>query len=528
MNNRRLIVILALAVLLCGLLAFRGAEAEEDRWQKEDRENREREDAADNGRPIEFYFTDGIWEGTDFSLIGHLFYGLYQEPELTEYNGMLYSKSPTMDLDGDGSPDIQFSSGSMESGYDASIVHLAGSSIKGTYTWHKKYDESEYYYSAYTPEATVVFYFGEEQPKDSYSISVEGGYATDWKGNRIAQTMPGEVFFVHFDVVEGKYASTHTRTTSSGYELKYFIMPCSDITIAPHYENQIPYTIDMASGFGYVNDLGELSYVEYIEKLSSPDGLLDLDGDGTFDLRKTGEYNSTDDLVGWLFVPLSTGSIRGEYTFQNPGDDWSDKYSPITIRFPENETAVEYFISVSGGEALDEQGNVIDCAEPGTYIYLHRISEQGFNYSTNLENWPSGWCWGGTCRTCMPACDIEFTLKGSEEDDTPVVTPTPTEQSTLTPTEQPVTPVPTEEQKVTEPVTPTLVPTENPGGSDKEKQKESEDSAEKDNNKLLLILIPITVVILGALTAAFVIMNKKKPVKPAQKETIDEGEDDYE
>ncbi len=42
------------------------------------------------------------------------------------------------------------------------------------------------------------------------------------------------------------------------------------------------------------------------------------------------------------------------------------------------------------------------------------------------------------------------------------------------------------------------------------------------------MIIPITVVILGALTAAFVIMNKKKPEKPVQKETIDEGEDDYE
>ncbi|MBO4668667.1 MAG: hypothetical protein J5648_01670 [Lachnospiraceae bacterium] len=526
MNNRKPLVIIALAVLLCGLLAFRGATAE-DRGQAEYRENSEREDAAKNGRPIEFHFQDGIWEGRDYSLIAHLFNGLYREPEWTEYNGILYGTLPVMDLDRDGSPDITFVSGNMEAGYDAFIVHLAGSSIKGTYTWHKKFEESEYYYEAYTPEATVVFYFGEEQPKESYSISVEGGYATDWKGNRITQAAPGEEFRAHFDVTEGKYVPSETRTTSSGYVLKNSLMPCADITIVPNYEEQVPYTIDMTSGFGCVDAWTDGRYIEYVEKLASQDGLLDLDGDGTFDLRRYNEYSSTDDLVALLFIPLSTGSIRGEYSFQNPGEDYLDKYNPITLRFPENGVDEEYFISVSGGEALDEQGNVINRAAPGTLFYLHKIPEQNFHYSTNLENWPSGWTWGDKCLMCMPACDIEFSLKVSGEDDTPSVTPTPTavpptpteeavtpvpteEAVSPTPTEADVTPVPTEDQKGTDTITDILIVTIEPTPAEADSSKTADGDEKKGGFNPLYVMIPITVLVLGAAVFTFSRESRKK------------------
>ena len=520
MNNRKPLVIIALAVLLCGLLAFRGATAEED-WQKETRESAERENAADEGKPIEFHFQDGIWEGKDYSLIASLFAGLYREPESTEYNGILYVTSPVMDLDGDGSPDIKFTSGSMEFGYDAFIVHLAGSSIKGTYTWHKVYEESKYYYGAYAPEATVVFYFGEEQPKESYSISVEGGYATDWKENRITQAAPGEGVYVHFDITEGKYVPSETRTTSSGYVLKHSLMPCADITIVPNYEEQVPYTIDMTSGYGCVKaweDGNSIEYAEYIEKFDSTDGFLDLDGDGTFDLRRYNEYDSMDDLVALLFIPLPTSSIRGEYSFQNPGKDRTDKYSPITLRFPEKRTDSEYFISVSGGEALDEQGNVINSAAPGAYFYLHKIPEQNFFYSANLEKWPSSWTWSDKCRMIMPACDIEFSLRGSEEDETPTATPTPTEVTpnptteavSPTPTEEAASPTPTEEQMVTEAVTPTLVPTgavQTPGAADSSKNADDE---KKGGFDPLYVMIPITVLVLGFAVFTFVKEGKKR------------------
>jgi flagellar basal body-associated protein FliL len=55
-----------------------------------------------------------------------------------------------------------------------------------------------------------------------------------------------------------------------------------------------------------------------------------------------------------------------------------------------------------------------------------------------------------------------------------------------------------------------------------------EDKEQKGGFNPLYVIIPITVIILGAAIAAYVMMNRKQPAKPAQKETIDEGEDDYE
>lgn len=543
MNNRRKTVILALAVLLCGLLAFHGAEAEEDA-------------DGDDTETMTIDLTKGMWKSED----GDFDYCFGETEKLFQVCGT--------DLDGDGEEDFRYTSydGGFEEGswyYASTYIYPTNKSkLSGTYTLSGTVDGKKY---------RCTFILDNEPVKEVYSISIEGGRVEQYNRDGgtwevVSQAAPGTLLYLRADAKEGNYVHAWKEDYYSDtcivrafdnntfWTGLLFFMPSADVSFIPDIKTQTPYTIDMTKGFCEIpqkdyHDLYDLYHglmsssryngtmIEVPNTITGVGETVDLDGDGTRDFLLGYCNRSFKDFSpeSLLLIPLSTSSIEGEYVSQEviKGPNW-----PFTFRFPEKEIQKEYDISVIHGHAINVMtGETVTKAASGTLVEL--VYDESPNCVFNgtfvdTSTYPIQMVYGGKeNRFFMPACDASFAAEVSVVEITPIptpteVTPTPTEQSTPTPTEQPVTPVPTEEQKVTEPATSTIAPTGTEPVKDETKQVKGEDKEQKGGFNLLYVIIPITVIILGAAIAAYVMMNRKQPAKPAQKETIDEGEDDYE
>jgi hypothetical protein len=631
MNNRKTLVIIALAVLLCGLLAFRGTKAEDDGkikvtveggyaalldgtvvtevapgeyvnflWalprdeqiakivctkkmkdgtvEVDDyasasyfettatgeivymNQRRFSEDVkecvvtvtTEKIKPIEFDLPDGIWTGYDVGSRLHHLFAKFSEKASDDYWDII-------DLDGDGSFDIKYSWGSSEIGYTAFIAHLGESNLQGDYVWRKSYEEEDYYYYAYAPDATVIFHFDSEPPQKEYSISVVGGggYAVDRDGNPVNKLATGDPIRLVFPVLEGKYVAGWSLNASEGADAYgHSIMPRKDVICTADIREQEPYIIDLTKGYFkkvLSTDEDTSSILDALRELMQIEqyfvsGSYDLDGDGSKDISIAALYDTCDDFLEILYiVPLSSSNLRGDYvlTGLNHSPHW-----PVTFRFGEKVPDQEYSLTVNGGHAENEKHETVQKAAPGTmlqivpdnpdnqeYYYPKAVDSDGYygeRACVFYELW--NYIYESEFKTnfIMPACDITFSFETEEKD--PTITPTPNEvtpnptpgEISPTPTEQAETPTPTEGQGVTKEATPTIAPTGTEPVKDETKQVKGEDKEQKGGFNPLYVIIPITVIILGAAIAAYVMMNRKQPAKPAQKETIDEGEDDYE
>ena len=512
---KRLGVLLIICFLTAGLPVWYGTACAED-----DGTTGEAGDTT-----LVFDFPDGVWYGEDIgSRLAHLFCNVSDSGDV-------------VDLDGDGSYDIRYQSGNSEIGYSAYIAHLGESNLSGTYNWSIRFSEDEYSYTEFGPEATVIFHFDEFPSKKEYSVSVEGGYAVNGAGNTVTKLAAGDRLIPVPNAFEGKYVSGWETNFKQGHDAYGdWRMPRKDAVIKAVVKEQTPYTIDLSEGFFtrqsyYDEDSSILSGLEESCRLSSEgysSGSYDLDGDGTLDITLAKYYDDVNyNFQQFHIIPLSTTNLRGDYTVKGLN---TSPYWPITIRFPEKAPDSVYFLTINGGYAENANGETVEQAAPGTPLRLYPDDgEKWFNKVEDNEYYGYGsnlvsYYWAGFpqmnyANFVMPACDLSLTIKKGF-DDTPTVTPTPTVIPTPTetvPTPTEAVPTPTEEQKITEAATPTPAGTEKPDGADKEKETVSGDSEKKESNKLWLILIPTAAVLFGAI-AAYIMMNKKKPEKPAQEE----------
>ena len=530
---KKLGVLLIICFMAAGLTAWSGTACAEENTT-----------GSVGDSTLEFNFPDGVWYGEDIGSRLHKLFGSVSV-SASDYSSYL------VDLDGDGSYDIRYTFGSSEVGYSVFIAHLGESNLSGTYTWSIRFSEDDYSYNEFGPEATVIFHFDELPAKKEYSVTVEGGHAIDGSGNKVTKLAAGDVLIPIPDALEGKYVSGWETNFQKGHDnYGRWRMPRKDAVIKAVVKEQTPYTIDLSKGFFTRQEYYDEDFQHIVTGLEesyhlsgetySMSGPFDLDGDGSLDILIAKYFDDCDfNFQQFHIIPLSTTNLRGDYTVKELN---TSPYWPITFRFPEKAPDSEYFLTINGGYAKNANGEIVEQAAPGTPLRLYpddendwlRLVNDNEYYGFNSVNVSSHWAEfsGNEFRAnfVMPACDYTLNVEKSD-DDTPTVTPTPTEtaptptETAPTPTEE--APTPTEGQKVTEAATPTPAEAEKPDSSNQAKQKDSEDSEKNDNAKLWLILLPTSAALFAAI-AAFIVANKKKPEKPAQEENTDKGEDDYE
>ena len=338
MRNRKKYFPKIAALLLFGFLAFAGAA------------HAEGGEATAQGKKdwvIDltggYYHFDPMWEGSSFP-------GEWVD-------------CPTFpDLDGDGTEDIMLTVYQVRSfGFieEMVAVPLAGGSIDGSVTL-KGTEEA--------PFASITFRLDNSEVKSEYKIKINGGWAvTDcydeelemFVEKTVASAAPGAMLQIKSKPMRGQYVN---EWKSSGISISgpkngdetcpvlgLFVMPAHDVTVNPVTLNQKPYVLELKRG-----TLGE-GLTEYtvgtVEGFAetyggSGDGLIDLDGDGFYDLLSTGWKSTTAYAAPVLH---STGK---EYKIDTLN---TGPYYPITIRFPEGAYTLDLSEGVILGEYLNEE-----------------------------------------------------------------------------------------------------------------------------------------------------------------------------
>lgn len=264
------------------------------------------------------------------------------------------------DLDGDGTEDILFSQYTVRSyGFidELVAVPLPGGSINGAVTLKGTED---------APFASITFRLNNSKVKPEYKIQIKGGWAeTEYYDEEsetfvkktVTSAAPGTVIKIKADPLKGKYVNEWKASgiSISGPKqdddtqpyLGTFVMPAHDVSASPVTLNQKPYVLELERGA-----LGEgltVYNIGAVEGLSEPfkdatDGLIDLDGDGLYDLLCEG-WKST-----MAYAAPALHSTGREYKIEalNSGPNY-----PITIRYPED----AYTLDLSEGVILGDYLN---------------------------------------------------------------------------------------------------------------------------------------------------------------------------
>ena len=477
-----------------------------------------------------------------------------------------------VDLDKDGSWDVEVTSearftepydGSWWDDHTGVILSLPTRNVSGDYSVTLELDPEkneinhsgdgwDWLFFEYGLNVPVIFRFGEEPTKEMHSVSVDGGYAEKYNPStgsweKVTSAAPGDKLRISRSSFEGKYVSAWKSNYWSydsinvvereAQTCNWVYMPGADVSFTAVKSPQTPYYLDLSQGFfrtRYYYDDAAADIRKMISNGSRLHGLetnvYDVDGDGTNDI---GIYEWGDDPVDYdpqhmVILPLPTAIIKGNYTLSglNDGPNW-----PLVIKFPE-QVYGRYAVTVKSGRAIDEDGNVVSHAAPGTRLFIETDfgrKDEWIQYKSDLqEYWDEDTYvdFGERAYFIMPAHDIVITPY--QKDGDVIITPTP-DPDEITPTPGPddITPTP----DVTTPI-----PSVTPDGKDSAENltpvptvseadgKDEADTSKKDPKKpedggfnLLYILIPVCAVLIIVAAAAFR-MSKKKVSKAAEKE----------
>lgn len=328
-----------------------------------------------------------------------------------------------LDFNGDNLPDAKIIYLLYEFA-DSVMVPVPGGKVHGDY----KIDKPNA-----LPYWPITIHFGEEQVKESYSVTVNGGCATDREGNVITAAAPGELVCVHYKWTEKTWLKEWKADGVSDFHYYYycsdqkehwnydgmdesFIMPAMDLTLHPVTGDKRPYTIDMTKGQAVIGyDVGYC----LADSLKPGYNVLmdvDLDGDGTKDIND--DYHPDEKTI--TLTPANTSSVSGSYTIKGLN---AGKYWPITVKLPKIDKS-SYEITVVGGHAVasvwDEKTSqytdkTITSAIPGTEVTIIRDSTDG-EYWTAWET-----DYSGIDRSfvrpnfTMPAKDVTVKAKTTKE-----------------------------------------------------------------------------------------------------------------
>ncbi|MBO4696701.1 MAG: hypothetical protein J5643_05360 [Lachnospiraceae bacterium] len=300
------------------------------------------------------------------------------------------------DFDGDNIPEarIRYVLYDCEDGF---MTAVPGGTVRGDY----KIDKPNA-----LPYWPVVVRFGKNPVKETYAITVNGGYAADRDGNVITFAIPGQYVRVHYEWSDKTWLKEWKADGISNFHSYYyfsdrreytnyagmdesFIMPARDLTLRAVTGYKRPYTIDLTKGQAVIGyDVGYC-----LGQSVDPSGWNlfnpDLDRNGTTDIKT--EYSFLNQQI--TITPCDTCSVTGSYRVDGLN---SGQYWPITIKIGEVKPAYE--ITVVGGHAVTREWDdgisdyvteAITSAAPGTEVFIIPDLTEG-EYWTSWETDFSG------------------------------------------------------------------------------------------------------------------------------------------
>lgn len=250
----------------------------------------------------------------------------------------------------------------------------------------------------------LLFFFGISAGKaeeGAYTITVDGGYATDGDGNRITKAEPGTRVILVCEVHTGQYLMQWDGTDAEGkavlpgnrrWEKKSgrngvlyeeFSMPESNVRFTARKGTQTPVTIDLREGYWETSDgdiwtvpgvSGETDVAAMLcsgagttmDRAGNDSTVLDLNGDGSWDIYLYAK-NSSKSLPGAIIIPTNGCSVTDDIKLEQiiPGPAW-----PVTIRFGAKPTDRYYTVKAEHGTVVDSSGTPVKSAAPGAKLYL--------------------------------------------------------------------------------------------------------------------------------------------------------------
>ena len=322
---------------------------------------------------------------------------------------VVYNGKQEIDLDGDGTKDCKYVTKRLTPSGREYLIPLVGSSISGSIT----FDEL-----TKLPYWPVTVNFGTNPIRETYSIRVYDGKASDENGNVITEAKPGELVTLSYepntetylikwdadgiDDFHGYYylPDEHLYRNSVGMNER-FIMPAMDLTIHPVTGTKQPYTLDLRDGYEIVDsdivDCIGKSLNGYVELGQE----VDLDNNGVTDLLNIEDYIYTGHHT---IIPTAGCSFTDSVELEGIN---AGRYWPITILF--EEVKKEYTITVNGGHAEDDYGNTIVTAGPGEHVLVKADYTDGHYWKEWKSDFPEIIKNQIIFSFCMPACDIEIT-----------------------------------------------------------------------------------------------------------------------
>ena len=128
--------------------------------------------------------------------------------------------------------------------------------------------------------------------------------------------------------------------------------------------------IDLRGGYRIINFFTE-PFTDILAQcgiVMSDNGMFDLDGDGSYDLRRIITYSTYTEYYSELIViiPVAGGSIKGDYTlksdaahpmiiaagYDDEGNEITEEVTEIVFHFPQEEIREKYSVKVNGGKAF--------------------------------------------------------------------------------------------------------------------------------------------------------------------------------
>lgn len=310
-----------------------------------------------------------------------------------------------IDLDGDGTKDVVIAWYSGDSGhyYGTFLYPKEGGSVHGTIQLKEEKNNLPYW--------PITLDFGNEPVRSSYKITVIGGRAYIGE-ETIYEAAPGTRFYLEYETNETEYLK---RWTLDGIGdafgvADWFAMPARDVTVRPLTGKKEPLLVDLTDGAAVIREF-DASYSiwetlnnghQYIDDI---DEGWDVDGDGTPDITSGSWYPRVyGESVGYYSL-LPRCSATGDITLKGL-NAWP--YYPITLRFGNPQTRDTYKITVTGGHAEDEAGNLITSARPGKTVVVVRDAEPGY-YFKGWESDFMGMKTGSIALSfTMPSKDVEI------------------------------------------------------------------------------------------------------------------------
>lgn len=216
----------------------------------------------------------------------------------------------------------------------------------------------------------------EEPPQTAYTISVQGGRATDLEGNPIESAAPDTTVFLEAQVPEGKYLAGWTVSPESVTvgEDGSFTMPAADVTASADFADQQTLTLDLTESSQSLTDLDAIVgfLALCMDEESFEDGeerSYDLDEDGADDITVRFQITETPDPeepenpdkvtreYAAVFEALEGGSVSGEYLLQSEDQPYAFRFlfaaASCTVHFdPNGGSGSMEDVTVKKGEEL--------------------------------------------------------------------------------------------------------------------------------------------------------------------------------